>query len=352
MLKQTFKWIGFLVISIGLILSGVLFYEYRTYPQNPVLEPGETQTLDIPEGAPWPRIVSELRDEDLIESSLYFDYFGRLQKLPREVKSGEYELEGQMTVEQLADKLAEGPTIEEYKVTFPEGVNIFEMADILARTPLTDRETFLSAVHRPQQIRGVDLPSEDIETVEGYLFPETYRFKETATVEDIVRRLHEEWDDVWRPIKRKHLNSYRKLQKKYDFDLHDVVTLASIIQLETSLHSERPVIARVFLNRLDRGMRLQTDPTCVYGPERYKETPSPRLCKRDPNAYSTYAHDGLPPGPIGNPGRESLEAALSPSTSKAAREYLFFVSKGDSKKAHYFSKTYSEHRRAINRYLK
>ncbi|CAN0576160.1 unnamed protein product [Laminaria digitata] len=136
------------------------------------------------------------------------------------------------------------------------------------------------------------------------------------------------------------------------FTAHDVVILASIVERETNHDPERDLVARVFLNRLERDMRLQTDPTCVYGEETYDKIPSPTYCKNPLNRYSTYIIDGLPPGPISNPGLASLKASLIPANSDDARRYLFFVAKRDGSGAHHFTRTFAEHREAIKKYLK
>ncbi|MFB6373202.1 MAG: endolytic transglycosylase MltG, partial [Bradymonadaceae bacterium] len=178
---------------------------------------------------------------------------------------------------------------------------------------LVGRDAFLQAARDRQLLEEFGIGGESFE---GYLYPDTYRFAENTTAPHIVRRMHERWKGVWKTIKHEHAESLGRLRQTYGFDRHDLVTLASLVEAETRLKSERPIVARVMLNRIDEGMRLQTDPTCVYGPDTYDKVPTPDLCNDPSNRYSTYVIDGLPPGPIGNPGRTSLAAALDPATGE------------------------------------
>lgn len=341
-----FGFAALVVISVGVGLFG--YYTFETYPDRRILAPDQERDVSIPPGTSWPEIVERLARADVIDNTFYFRYWGQYRGLPRAVKAGNYAIEGPVTPRQLEALLKKGTDPPQVEVTFPEGFTIFDIADKVEKVGLADRESFLQAAKDPELLDWAQIPGESFE---GYLFPDTYQFDEDATAETIVRRAYRHWKTVWEKLSSKHSETLSRLKDEFDFTRHDLIILASLIQKESAVPQERPIIARVFLNRLERDMKLQTDPTCVYGPDTYSKTPTPELCKTPPNEYSTYLHKGLPPGPIANPGRVSLRAALEPSESEESKKYLYFVSRGNDSRRHYFSKTYREHRRAIDRYL-
>ena len=337
------------VFFLGVLAAGLLYAHYSSKVGAPVLQAGQTQTVVIPKGANWDETTGILRRAGLVEHPLYFELWARRRSLPRRVKAGTYHLEGPLGVEELAERLEEGGAAEEVRITFPEGLTIFHLADRVEERGLASREEFLKAARDDEKLAEAGI---EADSFEGYLFPDTYRFRQGAPAWAIVERMHRQWREVWSGILSDHRREYRQLIETWEFDRHDVVTLASIVEAESGDADERRLIARVMLNRIDASMRLQTDPTCVYGPDRYLETPSPTLCKDPRNRYSTYVIDGLPPGPIGNPGRISLQAAVDPADGKKARQYLYFVAKRDGTGEHVFSRTYGEHRRRVRKHLK
>jgi UPF0755 protein len=336
-----------LVVAI-VVLSG-LYLHYRSFVRAPALDQGERVTLVIPKNTAWPQVVTLLERANLVDRVTYFEYWARRRHLPAAVKAGTYELEGPLSLADLDKHLREGGRVDETRVTFHEGLTIFHMADRVEEQGLVARDDFLRAARDEQALQKAGL---DADSFEGYLFPDTYRFRKGTSAEEIISRMHGRWQAVWMALEQQHAEQKAALEEAYDFDRHDIVTLASIVERETSVDQERDVIARVFLNRIDRDMRLQTDPTCVYGEETYDEVPRPKHCKDPLNRYSTYVIDGLPPGPISNPGRASMAAALSPSAKPEAKGYLFFVARRDGTLRHYFSKTFAEHKRAIRRFLR
>jgi UPF0755 protein len=344
-------WLRLSAVVLVLLMGGAGFVwaHYGAFVDAPILEDGERVTLVIPEGTNWPDVVTRLEDASLVRNKTYFEYWTRSRGLPARAKAGVYELHGPMTIEKLAEALEEGGKVEEVRLTFPEGFTIFHIADRVEKAGLADRDAFLRVARDEDQLAEAGI---DGESFEGYLFPDTYRFLKGTPPEKVVARMHERWKEVWGELEENHRAELKELKQNFNFDRHDVVTLASIVEKESSSNSERDLISRVFLNRIDRGMRLQTDPTCVYGEDTYLEVPSPEFCKDRMNRYSTYVIDGLPPGPISNPGRDSLEAAIAPAEGEAAQKYLFFVARRDGSNTHYFSETYREHRRAIRRFLK
>jgi UPF0755 protein len=173
-------------------------------------------------------------------------------------------------------------------------------------------------------------------TLEGYLFPDTYRFPRNLSAREIARELVDQFSAVWQTIEPQ--------ARKRGMSMSEVVTLASIVEKETGAAEERPVIAAVFLNRLDKRMRLETDPSVIYGIEDFDGNLRKRHLTDRSNPYNTYRHKGLPPGPIASPGAGALRAVVEP----AENEYLYFVSRNDG--THQFSRSYREHVNAVNRY--
>ncbi|MFB6263799.1 MAG: endolytic transglycosylase MltG, partial [Bradymonadaceae bacterium] len=311
-------------------------------------EEGEA-VVTIADGASWTEIVDRLERAGLVERRWYFEFWARRRQLPRRVEAGTYRFEGPMDWSEMAEQLQRGVAAPEVSVTFPEGFNIFEMADRLEERGLVGREAFLAAARDPEAVERAGLPGESFE---GYLFPDTYRFRRDVTAAEVVARLHTRWRTVWKKLVESHGESLQNVRDEHGLSRHDVVTLASIVQAEATVDEERALIARVLLNRLDASMKLQADPTCVYGEDLYRRAPSPELCRDPMNRYSTYVVEGLPPGPIGNPGRASLRAVMEPADGRGADEYLYFVARDDGSGEHVFSRSYSEHRRAVERHLK
>lgn len=336
------------LVVLGGIGAVLLYTDYRSFETELVLDEGEVKNLVIPRGTPWPGVVHRVNEAGLIRNERYFDFWGRQVGLAEAVRAGNFSLEGPMELHELAEILRRGGAVDEVVVTFPEGLTIFHIADRLEGAGLASRSEVLSLARQPE-LFGLEI--EGVETLEGYLYPDTYRFRQGASAEEILRRLVARYRQVVEPIFEANEEALARKLERYEMGPHEILILASLIERETGFTDERDLIARVFYNRLDRRMMLQTDPTCVYSEATYLEVPRPQHCRDPLNRYSTYVIHGLPPGPIANPGRASIEAALSPSELDNAREYLFFVARRDGSGSHYFSRTYDEHRRAIRRYL-
>lgn len=337
------------VVVAGAIPTGIVAYDVVQFYQQPLLTEGETRQLNIPDNTSWKNVAERAADADVVDSALYFDLWGRYTGLAEEARAGAYHLQGPLSLEEFADVLRKGGRADEMIVTLPEGMTKFHMADRLAEAELVDRARFLELVRSPDRY---DWTRGDIETLEGYLFPETYRFEKATSEEAVIERLTSHWQRAAEPLFERYADQMKKLEDEYGFGRHDVITMASLIERETSVDEERSIIARVFYNRLDRGMQLQTDPTCVYGEDTYDQPPTPELCRDEYNRYSTYVIEGLPPGPIANPSIPSLEAALNPSDDPEVQDYLYFVSRRDGTGRHAFTTSYADHRRAIDEYLR
>jgi UPF0755 protein len=247
------------------------------------------------------------------------------------LQAGEYRFDVAQTPWEVFDKIRRGEIFYE-QFTVPEGSNLFDIAAILQRLDTVQPDAFLKAAADPDSIRDLDPLAPNLE---GYLFPSTYRVTHKTTARQLCQMMTGEFRKQWAAI--------GGLARKAD--THRIVTLASLVEKETAIPSERPLVAAVFVNRIERGTPLQCDPTTIYAAlleNRYHGVIH-RSDLASTNAYNTYRHSGLPPGPIANPGLTSLKASLQP----AQTDYLYFVAKPDGSGAHHFSATLLEHEKAV-----
>jgi UPF0755 protein len=262
--------------------------------------------------------------------------WARVRGVDRAIKSGEYDLEPALTPLELLDKLVSG-SVKTHPVTLPEGLRLDEVALRLDAAGVVPGEAFLARARDVEFARSLGIESGDLE---GYLYPETYRFRRGSDPAEIIRAMFAELQTRWSDADREAL-------ARSGMSLHEVVTLASIVEKETSVPIERPLVAAVFRNRLALGMPLQTDPTVIYGIVRTSGGFDGNLRRQDLEAdtpYNTYTRRGLPPGPIASPSIDSIRAVLDP----ADVPYLYFVSRNDG--THVFSATLADHSAAVRRY--
>jgi UPF0755 protein len=244
------------------------------------------------------------------------------------LQAGEYSIPRGLTPPAVLRLLEKGSTLRHH-VTIPEGMTAEQVAAIFEKDGWIKRDRFLEIVHDTEFIKKIGI---DAQHLEGYLFPETYTLIRHETDEYLViRMMVDRFLHVWKDVKPDEIGGLNR---------HQIVTLASVVEKETGAAAERPLIARVFLNRLALKMRLQSDPTVIYGIREFKGDLTKADLKRE-TPYNTYVIPALPPGPICNPGRASLEAVLHPADSNA----LYFVSKNDG--THFFSTNLTEHNRAV-----
>ncbi len=313
------------ILAAALLLAWDLRTPYKGY--------GDKVILDVPKGRHAGEILDELYDRGVVRfrASLKLAYAvsGRLSTL----KAGKYLFDKPLTPLQVLDKLRRGDVLYA-KLTLPEGLRLDEAARLFEEEGLGKSALFIRAMDDPSAIRDIDPKAENLE---GYLFPESYYVDPGTSEQAIVRLLSHAFKEWW---------ARHEGELSPGLTARGAVTLASIIEKETAVPTERPLIAGLFMNRLRIGMPLQSDPTVVYALSLaglYRG----RLTREDwgyPNPYNTYQHNSLPPGPICSPGRASLEAVLHPRLSP----YLYFVAKDDG--SHAFSATLDEHNRAVARY--
>ncbi len=321
-----------ILIILVVLLTCVAFIRYATTPIN---QSFTLKIVNIPKGAGFFRITEILNDAGLVENRPFFWVLAFGKGSTKSIRAGEYELSGSMSPSEIIEKLVRGE-IKSYTVTLPEDITVSEVARKLAVLKLINEKEFATlAIDKPF------LTSLGIEgdSIEGYLFPETYQFNRSMTTKEVIRVIVRQF---WKEI----TPEMRKQAEQIGLTLNEWVTLASMIGKETGNKDEKTLISAVFHNRLARGMKLQSDPTAVYHLEQegapVKTILRKHLAAESP--YNTYRINGLPPGPIANPGIDSLLAALNPDRVG----YLYFVSTNDG--SHHFSASLDTHSQAVSKY--
>lgn len=329
-------WRRRLIIFLALIFLGLGTGGYYFVKMMDPVKPGAPEVeVYIAPGTPSAAVAVTLYNLGVIKSPFAFRVVTMALGLDRDLKPGYYLISPGLSLPEIIRLLAAGK-VQEMEFTVPEGYTVRQIASLLQEKGMAGEEDFLQAAARDYPFDFLrDLPAGP-GRLEGFLFPDTYRVPKGTPPEEIVRVMLKRFNEVYQEIVR---------EKELDLDLNtrQVVTLASIVEKETRVDAERPVIAGVYVNRLKRGMRLEADPTVQY----LLPEPKPVLTYRDleiESPYNTYRVNGLPPGPIANPGRASLLAALKP----AKTDYLYFVAKPDG--THFFSRSLAEHNQAVARY--
>lgn len=322
------------IAAVLLVAGGVEAFRFLAIGPGLVTE--ET-VFELPPGSSFNQVANRLEKQGVVSSALKLRVLAKLTGQASHMKHGEYALNRGMSPQEVLSVLASGKSIL-YPVTFPEGANIYEMATTLQSKNLYSAEEFLKACRDPaliHQLLGVEVGS-----LEGYLFPETYNVTRYTPMRDLITSMVQNFKSAY--AEAESLAKTKGVSPA--LPRHDLVILASMVEKETGAAEERPMIASVFYNRLQKNMKLQSDPTIIYGlwvdTGSYKQN----ITREDithPTAYNTYTVPRLPIGPIANPGREALKAVFVPAQS----EYLYFVSHNNG--THAFSKTYEEHNKAV-----
>jgi UPF0755 protein len=321
--------------SIEDVLIG-LYLQYRqsdldrpaSYDDTPVtfvVEPGESAAT----------IAARLEELGLVTEGELFRMFIRYHEIDANLEAGEYVLRPNMTMAQIAETLQHA-RIEEVTVTIPEGWRAEQVAQMLAQENIVDGDEFLALVQKGKFDYSLLRDRPEDSSLEGFLFPETYRIPAQAEPEDLIERMLSTLDERFTP-------EMRRLAVERGMTIYEVIILASIVEREAVMAEERPIIASVFLNRLQQAMYLRADPTVQYA-KGYDATTgqwwapvTPEDWEAVDSPYSTYLYPDLPPGPICSPGLSAIQAVLEPADT----EYLFFLAKGDG--SHAFAITYEEH---------
>ncbi|MFQ6038575.1 MAG: endolytic transglycosylase MltG [Candidatus Aminicenantales bacterium] len=324
-----------LMVAAFLLLACVSWFVFE-FTRAPAGAP-ERIVFEVSPGQSARDIAQALQKKGILPKTWPFLIGYRLMVPKQSLKAGEYAFQIPLSAKAVLGILTQG-SVYLHSVTIPEGLILEEIGDLLEETGITSRSDFLRASQDTSLISSFD---ETAQNLEGYLFPETYRFAKGTPAEEVVEAMVSQFLSVF-------TRDWRVRAEEIGLSVREVVTLASLIEKETSLPEEKPIISAVFHNRLKIGMKLDCDPTIIYVLKK-NGTFTGRLRTRDmklDSPYNTYLYGGLPPGPIANPGRASLEAALYPSDE----DYLYFVSKNDG--SHHFSRSFREHQNAVNRYQK
>ena len=329
--KRSFR-LGTFALALTLLASVFATYFWRQLNTPYRGFRGDVVFVEVERGMNSARMAERLATSGVIAHAWQFRLL-RLLRPGAVLQAGEYRFAGPSSVMTVFGRLARGDV---YYVTLsiPEGANLFEIASLVSSSELRNAGDFLVHAKNPSLIRDL-APSAP--SLEGYLFPSTYQFRRKATAAEICARLTGEFRKQW-----KALGAPENAQR--------LVTLASLVEKETSIAEERPVVASVYWNRLREGMRLDCDPTVIYAAlleGKYRGTIYRSDLERD-SPYNTYRRTGLPPGPIANPGAAALRASIHP----AETGYLFFVAKGDGSGAHRFSEDLAGHSVNVSHYRK
>ena len=325
------------LLLVVIAVLGVAAYQTIKWAQGPVVPPEQhppSKVVVIPDGSTFQQIAALLERERLIKSRSAFVLIGRSQSADRKIRAGEYELNPAMVPAEILSKLLNGQVVL-HPITIPEGLTMTQIADLMAQQGVADRDELLRLMKDRALTAALGIKADNLE---GYLYPDTYKFPKSVKAKDVVATMVEHLQQVY-GLELELRAQELKMTK------HEVLTLASVIEKETASNGEREEISAVFHNRLKKHIPLQSDPTVIYGLPNFDGN----IHKKDlsiQSPYNTYRFAGLPPGPIANPGIRSIRAALYPSSSRA----LYFVSKNDG--THQFSATLMEHNQAVEKYQK
>lgn len=318
-----------LTVFAAVFLGGAGLW-YRSYLTTPAPGQGEV-VVTIPRGAGVRGIGAQLAAQGILGNDIRYLALVSFSGLRTRLKAGEYSIPLGLTPPEVLELLASGRTLRHH-VTVPEGLTATQIAAIFAQDGWVKRDRFLVLVGDAAFIRQLGI---EAGSLEGYLFPETYTLvRNEADEATVIRMMVDRFQQVWQTLRVPESNGLNR---------HQLLTLASVVEKETGVATERPLIARVFYNRLARKMRLQSDPTVIYGIADFNGNLTRADLQRE-TPYNTYVIPGLPAGPICSPGRAALEAVLQPAESDA----LYFVSKNDG--THVFSTNLADHNRAVQRY--
>ncbi len=341
-----------MILLLGaLIVTGAAAFEVWHFANTPFQPASDNSAtvdatkdiiFDVNPGESFKVVARHLAEQGLISKQWQVHeilmYFAKFSGAAAKVRVGEYSLSPQQTPRQILAVLASGHSIE-HMITIPEGSNRYEIAEILETSKFCKRADFIKLTSDPALVK--ELIGKDHLSLEGYLFPDTYSVTKFTSVKSLIKLMVQHFDDNYGKVAQVVGWSKGKLTDS------ELVTLASIIEKETGAPEERPVISSVFYNRMRIHMPLQTDPTIIYGLWEVNGSWNHNISRVDlqtPGKWNSYLNQGLPPGPISNPGFEALKAAGMPAQS----DFLYFVSRNDG--THMFSKDYGQHLKAVETY--
>lgn len=321
MVKNLLAFCAAVLTGLFLVGAALILYMQQIDQPGPL---AEDTRITIQRGIGLKTISLHLKKDNIIADEFLFEVGARLNRIDRVLKAGEYDIPAQASIRDVLSILEDGQVVS-YNITIPEGLTVVEAIDLIKDNQMLKGEI-------------TKVPAE------GWLHPETYAFVRGSTRQDIVDRMVQAQEDLVEKLWQE------RSEDSFLTSKDDLLTLASIIEKETSIAAERRRVAGVFVNRLQKNMRLQTDPTVIYaitmGQRKLERALTRHDIKTTDSSYNTYKYAGLPPGPIANPGKKSLEAALNPEQ----HNYFYFVADGTG--GHVFSKSLKEHNRNVAKWRK
>ncbi|MCG2751868.1 MAG: endolytic transglycosylase MltG [Desulfobacteraceae bacterium] len=326
--------LGVIFFLLAIIAGMTMALALKEYASKPLPEGAGEKIITIPAGKGFVPVLIVLQNAGLKISPFKFRLMAMMRGDDKKIKAGEYQITPGMTPAAILEKLVSGKE-RLYRVTLPEGYAMTQIAEALEKSGWPIRDKFMELARDGQFITSLGIHAE---TLEGYLFPDTYYFPRNVSAGKVITLMTGKFKTVFS-------SDWAKRAQTLGMSVRQIVILASIIEKETGASFERPIISSVFHNRLKLNMRLESDPTVIYGIENFDGNLT-RKHLQTTTPYNTYKIEGLPHGPIANPGRESIHAALYPSDTR----FLFFVSKNDG--THYFSSHLTEHNKAVEKYQK
>jgi UPF0755 protein len=332
-MRAFIKRLGVLLCSLLGLVALAAFYLWLYYHAPAGLD-AQTRTVDIPRGASLQRIANLLQQAGLIRHHWMFVLYVSWLQPGAHLQAGEYALQATLSPIQIVDRLRRGKTVR-HILTIPEGLTLPEIASLVMAKGLGDRQTILDLAHERSFIESLGLA---VPSLEGYLFPDTYHVPRNIGERGLLTLMVH-------TLRTHYSEDIATRGRQLGMTQHEVLTLASLIEKEAQVAAERPLIAAVYHNRLKRGMRLQCDPTVIYALGEHFDGNLRKADLSIDSPYNTYRYAGLPPGPIANPGQQSIAAAVAP----AAVDYLYFVATGQNG-GHKFSRTLREHNEAVHKY--
>lgn len=331
--KSIIKLVAYILVPATLAFATFVFLQNTLRSAvNP--QDTATQLIEIAPGTNLRDIGKLLQSKGIIRYAKGLSILAKLKGLnDRKFNAGEYSLSPSMTPDEVLQKLASGEVLKR-RVTVPEGMSIWDIGRVVEEAGLMPKSEFDKSLADPNLLVDAHIMSSSFE---GYLFPETYDFSRPIDAKHIIWRMMEKGEEHW-PA------SYSEKAEALKLTRHDVLTLASIIEKESGNVAEQRLISSVFHNRLNQGMKLQSDPTVIYGIPNFNGNLTRSDLEDSNNRYNTYVYFGLPPGPIANPGVSAIEAALNPEQTT----FLFFVADGQG--SHVFAATLKEHNENVDKY--
>jgi UPF0755 protein len=323
-----------IILGLPTLIAGVTLFWLRNLIFSPPTLSESKIVFEIFPNESFRDVTTNLGKRGVIKSPFTLLVLGKIKELDKSIQVGEYEIKESLSIAEALKVLSEKKTVQR-KVTIPEGSTLIQIANAFDQSGVVSKEVLLPNFSKASYIEKLGIPSDSLE---GYLFPNTYFFAKGTSPETIIQQLAREGASQWSQY-------FSDRAEELGFTRHEVITLASIIERESGNVEEQPKISSVFHNRIKAGMKLQSDPTVIYGLKDFNGN----ITKADllnPHPYNTYVHTGLPPGPICSPGLSAIKAALTPVES----ENLYFVSNNEG--SHVFTKTYPEHQQAVTQFQK